>query len=115
MIVRIAHQKIAVAIDAQSAGAAVAIVGSRPRSAQKVPISIKHLDAGRKVDNVNPVLSVDGGRTWLDKLAAIDAAAAIDDLRLGPWPTAEENEQPQAGEMFERNLYRVMEFAHESA
>src|SRR6266852_8292156 len=92
MIVRIADQEIAVTVDTQSTGPAVAIIGSRPRSAQKVPISVKHLDAGRKVDNVNPILSVDGGRTWLDKLAAVDAAISIDDFRLHPRPATEENQ-----------------------
>src|SRR5437870_13677115 len=110
---RIAHQQVAVAVDAQSAGPAVAVVRSRPGSPEKIPISIKHLNARGKVDDVDSILSINGGRARPDELAAVDAATSIDDFRLRPRPAADSNQQPEGGKAPEENRLPELEFAHE--
>ena len=91
---RIAHDHIALAtwigrrIDAQAAGPAVAVIGRVPGDAEVFAVAIERLDAGRHIDNVEPIIRPDGDGAWLDKFAPLDAALAPDDFRRAAGPAA---------------------------
>src|SRR5262249_37946742 len=95
VVVGIADDEVAVVIDAQSAGAAVAVVGSGPGVAEVFAVAVVNLDAGGVIDDVQAILTVDGDGAGADEIAVLNAAAAPDDFGFGPRPAAGVGEQTQ--------------------
>src|SRR5262249_29091687 len=81
-IMRIADEKIAILVDAQSAGPAIAIIGRGPHMVQEMAVAVEHLDARGPIDEIESVLSIDGGSPGLDQLPSLDTAFAPHQFRL---------------------------------
>src|SRR5262249_31818900 len=92
VIVRIANDEVAVAVDAQPAGPAVAVVGCLP-ARKVVAVTVEHLNAGGEIDDVEPVLAVEGGGARPDEVARPGASTAPDEIRFRGRATAAEHEQ----------------------
>src|SRR4029079_19317877 len=73
VVVRVADEEVAVAVDAQAAGPAVAVVGRGPARPEEAAVAVERLDAGGEIDDVEPVLGVDGDRPRPDEVAGPDA------------------------------------------
>src|SRR5207253_10442732 len=94
---RIADEQVAVAVDAQAAGPAVAVVGRRPRSFEVIAVRVEDLNARGPIDDVDAVIGVDGGGARLDQLAGQHAAPPPYELRLGRGAAASRDER-EAGQ-----------------
>ena len=88
MVMRIAHQQIAVAINAQSAWPAISVVRRRPAALEVIPVTIEDLNTRRVVDDVDAVPGIDGHSPRLDELAALCAMPAVDHFWLLHRPSA---------------------------
>src|SRR5262249_25382895 len=82
VIMGVADEQVAIAVDAQPAGPAVAIIGSRPGVTQVFAVAIIRLNACGPVDQVMVILRIDGHGAWFFEIAALDAAPAPDELGL---------------------------------
>ena len=69
VVVRIADDQVAVAVDAEAAGPAVAVVGRGPGGAEVLAVAVEDLDAGGEIDDVEAILSVDGDGPRPDEIA----------------------------------------------
>ena len=100
VVMRIADEQIAVAVDAQAAGPAVAIVGGCPAQVQEMAVAVEGLDAGREVDNVEMIVRVDGDGPRPHQIARLGALASPHELRLIVLAACQQQEseadQPQA-------------------
>src|SRR5262249_60658921 len=74
VIVRVADDQVAVAVDAQPAGPPLAVVGRRPGGAEVVAVGVVDLDAGGEVDDVEAALGVEGGGPRAHRVPVRDAA-----------------------------------------
>ena len=83
IVMRIADQQIIVAVDAQSAGPAVVVVGRRPGRPEVVAVPVVDLDACGVVDDKEAVFRVDGDGPRLEEVAVLGAALAPDEFRRG--------------------------------
>src|SRR5262249_15246076 len=67
VIMRIADDQVAVPVDAEPAGAAVAVIRRGPSWAEVLAVAIEDLDASGKIDDEKPVLRIDGGSARFDE------------------------------------------------
>ena len=98
VVVRIADEQVAVAVDAEAAGPAVAVVGRGPGRAEVMAVAVEDLDAGGEIDDVEAVLAVDGDGAGLDEVAVLHAPVTPDQFRLRVRPAAARAGQHQAEE-----------------
>ena len=82
MVMRVTDEQVAVAVDAEPAGPALAIIGCGPGRAEIHSVAIVDLDAGGEVHDVEMVRAVDGDGAGADQVAVLHAFAAPDTLRL---------------------------------
>src|SRR5262245_12417894 len=82
VVMRVAHQQVAFAIDAQTAGPAIAIIRRRPGRAEVTAIAIVDLKPGREIDEVQPIITVNGGGPRLHEIAVLYSFTPPDDLWL---------------------------------
>ncbi len=78
---RVGHQHAAFVIDRQAGRLARFVVGRLP-AAQEVAVGVEDLDAGRHVDDVEPVLAVDGHGPRLLQPAVGNTAPTPDQIEL---------------------------------
>src|SRR5262249_35416490 len=83
VVVRVRDEEVAVAVDTEAAGPALAVVGGRPGGPQVLAIAVVDLDAGGEIDDVEAVLGVDGDGPGFDHIAVHDTAVTPDEFRFG--------------------------------
>ena len=74
VIVRIADDQVAVAVDAEAAGPAIAIVRRRPGGAEVMAVAVVDLNARGEIDNVEAIPRIDGDGTGTDHVSVLHAA-----------------------------------------
>lgn len=82
MIMRIADQEVAIAIDAQAAGPTIAVVRRRPTDVEIIPVTIVALDPRRKIDDIEVVVGIDGDGTGAVNCSRLGAVFAPDNFRF---------------------------------
>src|SRR5437870_2563375 len=88
MIMGIADDQMAVAIDAEPARPAIAEIGRRPGRAEIMTIGVVHLNPRGKVHNVEMIVGIDGDGSRPDDVARLQSPAAPDELRSVASPLA---------------------------
>src|SRR5262249_27545387 len=97
VVVRIADQEVAVAVDAEAAGPAVAVIGGGPGGAEVAAVAVVDLDGGGETDDIEVVIAVNGHSAGLLEVAVLHAPTAPDQLRLGVRAAAASEGRQEAG------------------
>src|SRR5260370_1117931 len=100
VVVRIGHDQIAVAVDAQATGPAIAVIGRGPSRPDVFAGEIEPLNPGAVIDDEKPIVPVDGRCSRLGEFAVVGAETSPDRVGLRRWSATRKqergNEQHQA-------------------
>src|SRR5262249_47950573 len=81
VVVRITDDQVVVSVNGEAAGTAIAVVRCGPGGAEVIAVAVEHLDSGGVIDNVKPVVRIDGDGTRPNKFSILDPPTTPDPLR----------------------------------